>query len=236
MNLPRIGVFVPCLLLALGSGAVASAQATNFVTNPTFAPTTPLSGQLYEYDPSVSGPPYPPESATFDVPGWTFSPLVPGVSGSGIAGYGSAFGFTSALSGALQVGFVQQLAASISQSITGLTPGDIYDLTFNLEGRPSTGAPPTTVTIGMGGSPVFSGIPSNNTWTSYSDTFIASSSTEVLTFSSDGTADTTTGIDDPSITLVPEGGAALLYVLLAGGACFGAMFFSRNRFANLASA
>jgi hypothetical protein len=35
---------------------------------------------------------------------------------------------------------------------------------------------------------------------------------------------------------VPEGGAALLYLLLAGGACFGAMFFSRNRFANLASA
>ena len=35
---------------------------------------------------------------------------------------------------------------------------------------------------------------------------------------------------------VPEGGAAGLYLLLAGGACFGAMFFSRNRFANLASA
>jgi hypothetical protein len=36
---------------------------------------------------------------------------------------------------------------------------------------------------------------------------------------------------------VPEGGAALLYLLLAGGVCFGAMFLSRrNRFANLASA
>jgi hypothetical protein len=36
---------------------------------------------------------------------------------------------------------------------------------------------------------------------------------------------------------VPEGGAALLYLLLAGGACFGGMFFiPRNRFANLASA
>jgi len=36
---------------------------------------------------------------------------------------------------------------------------------------------------------------------------------------------------------VPEGGAALLYLLLAGGACFGAMFLApRNRFANLASA
>ncbi len=36
---------------------------------------------------------------------------------------------------------------------------------------------------------------------------------------------------------VPEGGAALLYLLLAGGVCFGAMFLNRrNRFANFASA
>ena len=36
---------------------------------------------------------------------------------------------------------------------------------------------------------------------------------------------------------VPEGGAAFLYLLLAGGICFGAMFLnSRNRFANLVSA
>jgi len=36
---------------------------------------------------------------------------------------------------------------------------------------------------------------------------------------------------------VPEGGAGLLYLLLAGGACFGAMFLvPRNRFANLVSA
>ena len=36
---------------------------------------------------------------------------------------------------------------------------------------------------------------------------------------------------------VPEGGAAFLYLLLAGGICFGAMFLNRrNRFASLASA
>jgi hypothetical protein len=40
----------------------------------------------------------------------------------------------------------------------------------------------------------------------------------------------------PTNFSVPEGGAALLYMLLAGGACFGVMFFSRNRFANLVSA
>ena len=35
----------------------------------------------------------------------------------------------------------------------------------------------------------------------------------------------------------PEGGASLLYLLLAAGACFGAIFFrSRNRFASRAQA
>jgi hypothetical protein len=42
---------------------------------------------------------------------------------------------------------------------------------------------------------------------------------------------------DAGTLSVPEGGATLLYLLLAGGACFGAMFLvPRNRFANLASA
>jgi len=42
---------------------------------------------------------------------------------------------------------------------------------------------------------------------------------------------------DAATLSVPEGGASLLYLLLAGGACFGAMFLvPRNRFANLASA
>ena len=51
--------------------------------------------------------------------------------------------------------------------------------------------------------------------------------------------DATYGITDATVTFtyVAEGGAAVLYLLLAGGACFGAMFFfSRNRFANLTPA
>jgi hypothetical protein len=40
-----------------------------------------------------------------------------------------------------------------------------------------------------------------------------------------------------SLSPVPEGGASWLYLLPAGAACFGAMFFfRRNRFANLAAA
>ena len=48
---------------------------------------------------------------------------------------------------------------------------------------------------------------------------------------------TTLGTGQEQWIEVPEGGAALLYLLLAGGVCFGAMFLkSRNGFANLASA
>jgi hypothetical protein len=44
-------------------------------------------------------------------------------------------------------------------------------------------------------------------------------------------------LDQLYVTNVPEGGTGLLYVLLAGGACFGAMFLvPRNRYAKLATA
>jgi hypothetical protein len=44
-------------------------------------------------------------------------------------------------------------------------------------------------------------------------------------------------LDQLYVTNVPEGGAELMYLLLAGGACFGAMFLvPRNRYAKLATA
>jgi hypothetical protein len=229
MKMAQLKGFALALLLVLPTGAVATAQATNFVTNPTFAPTDSSflsSGTNYLYADSAGD---------IDVPGWTFSPLQNGVSGSGITGPGGGFGFTTPTSGAPQVGFLQ-ITATVSQSITGLTPGDSYDLTFNLEGRPSTGAPLTTVTIG--GVTVLSGvIPPNNSWTSYNDIFEAIATSETLTFSTIQRADTTTGIDDPSITFVPEGGASLLYLLLAGAASFGSMILSlRYRLGSFASA
>jgi hypothetical protein len=216
--------------LALVSGAAASAQGFNFVTNPTFSTPNPSvvfwgsvaggpgsgtvywTGGQYGYNP-------------LNIPGWTFSPWVSGVSGAGIAEQGSAFGFTAPPSGDGQVAFLQ-LTAWLSQSITGLTVGDSYDLTFALEGRPSTGAPPTTVTIGLDGA-LSDVTPANNSWTSYSYIFTAATTSETLMFatSNSPTSDTTTGIDDPSITLVPEGGATLMFLLLAGSACFGAMGF-----------
>jgi hypothetical protein len=207
------------LLPLFGSCALASAQAVNFVTNPTFTTRTPPAGG-YAYDPTVNG--------------WTFSALEPGVEGAGIADNGSAFGFSAALSGSNQVAFIQAVSgtAVLSQSITGLTPGDTYYFTVNLEGRPYNNGGAVTIST-IGDDPdvttlISSVIPPTDTWSAYSVDFTASSSTEVLTFSAtpNNGGDSTTGIDAPSITQVPEGGAAWLYLLLAGAACFGAMAFT----------
>jgi hypothetical protein len=52
----------------------------------------------------------------------------------------------------------------------------------------------------------------------------------------DGTSGSYSRLDNLLLT-IPEGGASLLYLLLAGSACFGAMFLaSRGRFAKLSAA
>jgi len=215
---------VPVILtIVLATGAAASAQVTNWVQNPEFTPNTllPSCGLCYAYA--------APGTGDFIVPDWTFSPLINYASGSGIAGQGSNFGFAAPPSGAPQVAFVQLGTAldpaSVSQTITGLTVNNVYDLTFYLEGRLSTGAPATTVSIGVGDT-VLAGVVPPTVWTFYNYDFTATSTSETLEFSSLQTQDTTTAIDDPSITLVPEGGASLLYLLLAGITCFGTMRLS----------
>jgi len=205
---------------ALLSGAIASAQVANGPFN--------WSGSGYAYNPTGLG--------------WTFS------NDAGVQNNGSAWGFSNAPNGAAQSAFLQVYtgpasvtnntgaSSSIYQSVSGLTSGDEYTLSFYLAQRP--GYAVDTVTPSIGGSPFTALTPSSDTWTLYTDTFTASGSSETLLFTANaGGGDNDAGLADVSIVSAPEGGAALLYLLLAGGACFGAMFLvPRNRFANLASA
>jgi hypothetical protein len=260
----RLRVLALALLPALFSGAVASAQLVNGGFN---TPTSPASssnvwgslpggagygtvnwttGGQYAYDPS-------------NVAGWTF------VGGAGVQQNGSAWGFTNAPGGLGQSAFLQDYngpinvpranPSTISQFVGGLTSGDTYYLTFYMEQRDLYGPAPVTVLIGINGIQyIAADTPSSSSsWQLYTVAFDAASYPELITFAAynpaSGTYDNDTGIADVALSstaptvpstpaiLAPEGGAAFLYLLLAAGSCFGAMFLiSRNKFANLVAA
>jgi len=192
------------LAVAAAFAITPAASADQLVQNSTFAPTSSIGTAPgnYVYAPS-------------DVTDWSFSALAPGVSGSGIAGAGSAFGFTAAPSGSSQVAFLQMgqpgTLSSVSQTITGLIAGDQYLLTFSLEGRPGNGGAVTSVTIGS--TTLLSGAtPATGVWTSYDELFTAAGASETLDFfSTDSNGrDITTAIDDPQIVPTPEPESLLL--------------------------
>ncbi len=210
------------LLLLVGMGVAAS--ASSIVVNGTFS--TPASssvswGTLAPGGGSVGGPgtvTWGSDQYGYDptnINGWTFSPLTPGASGSGIADQGSAFGFTPPPSGASQVAFLQMgqpgTLSSVSQTITGLIAGDQYVLTFSLEGRPGMGGAVTSVTIGS--TTLLSDVvPGDSEWTTYDELFTAAGTTEILDFFSTAYngQDSTTAIDDPQIVSTPEPESLLL--------------------------
>jgi len=147
------------------------------VTNPSFE--TPDLGAGFAYRP--------------DAPGLAFGGT------SGIAANGSAFGFTSAPDGD-QVGLIQANppnvpSASISHSVSGLTPGEWYSVRFSGAARPGYGGTP--VSIAFNGE-LLGRLSFDSTAfveTSPND-FRATTSTGTLTFSGEITArDTTTAID-----------------------------------------
>jgi hypothetical protein len=218
MKTPQFQRFLFPALLAFASSAAA--VASPIVVNGNFG--TPSSspvqwGTQAAGGGDVGGPgtvtwgPGQYGYAPTNINGWAFSSLTPGVSGSGIANLGSAFGPSTPPSGAQQVAFIQAVSgsASISQTVSGFISGDQYDLQFSLEGR-SFGGAITTVTIG-GTTLLLDVTPSSNGWTTYNEYFTASSTSELLTFlaSANGSdSDSTTFISGVEIT--PEPGTLLL--------------------------
>jgi hypothetical protein len=222
MKFPGIKVLafsIPALLL-MGASAVASADS---ITNGAF--TTPGSSTTYGGGTvNWTGGQYGYEPTGF---GWTF------VGGVGVQQDGSPWGFSNAPNGAGQSAFMQSYTGSlasyplvstanpstISQVLTGLTVGDQYTLSFYLEQRPGMGANPVTVSIDdlRGLDPTFAAVapPDNDTWTLYSDTFIATNTSEALIFAvsypDGGTpTDSDTGLAGVSLAQTPEPGTLML--------------------------
>jgi PEP-CTERM motif len=219
-------IATPLLLAGVASVAIADPVVNGLFNTPTSSvvPWGTVGGNTIGPGTVTWGPGAYGYSPT-NIDGWTFSSFAPGSSGAGIADDGSAFGFTATPSGAGQVAFLQ-LTATLSQDVTGLTVGDTYFLLFNLEGRPGSGANDLSVSIG-GDTLLGPTVAANGSWTSYEEAFTATSSSEILLFSTtDATgADLTTGIDDVQI-LTPEPGSLLL--MATGILGFGFMILRRK--------
>jgi hypothetical protein len=229
--LPLIAAF------ALTSGAVAFAgpilvngSFNTPASSTVYGGTVNWTGSQYGYDPN-------------NISGWSFS------GGAGVQQNGSAWGFTNA-PGAGQSAFLQSYngndnvgkgnPSTISQDITGLTSGDKYTVSFDLEQRAGYGTNPLTVEIG--GTTFYAVTPaSNSAWTLYSATFIATSGSEDFTFEvfdpTHGTYDNDTGLADVSIadgtagggiplTATPEPGT----LMLLGSGLLGFAGMTRRKF------
>jgi len=168
------------------AGSVQLATNSDFATTP---PMTPGQG-TYTYDPT-------------NVSGWTFSGATG--SGSGVAEYGSAWGWTAAPDGSNQVAFLQN-TSTLTQTISGLTTGQQYTVSFYLEDRPGYTSNP--ITVSMGGTTLLSTTPGSG-WTLYTEQFTATAASEVLSFSTSTTSgDNDTGLSDVTVKEMSAVGSA----------------------------
>jgi hypothetical protein len=215
MSFVRTKAFALSLLATLALAGTAVANA-NPILNGNFSGS--VSG--YAYDPS-------------NVAGWTFS------GGAGVQQNGSAWGFTNAPGGSGQSAFLQSYMgpinvptgnpSTISQTVSGLTVGDSYQVSFYLEARPGYGLDPVTVTID--GTTVTITPTSDSSWTKYTEYFTDSAGdSNTLTFSVSGSGvgnyDNDTGLADVSLAGVPEPGT----LLLLGSGLLAFAGFARRKF------
>jgi hypothetical protein len=135
---------------------------------------------------------------TYDPSGgsWTFSPAV-GNSGSGIALNGSGFGNPTAPQGS-QVAFLQA-NGTITQTMTGLSPGSGYTITFSAAQRMSWGGTESW-NVCIDGNVVASFSSATASFVDYTAHFTATSTSHVLSFVGTTTGDDTVFLDNVRVT------------------------------------
>ena len=160
--------------------------AAKFVTVPDFGFETPTVSD-HQYDPTGGIP-------------WAFSGASPG--GSGIIANGSAFSNPNAPQG-VQAAFLQEFG-TITQTISGFTPGTVYQINFAAAERPGNAQ---TWNVTMGGKIIASFNPGSGatTYGNYTATFTATAATETLAFVGTdlATGDNTIFLDDITIASTP---------------------------------
>lgn len=207
----------PSVVLA-GIFALASiagvAKADNIVSNPNFTSTN------YAF-PGYAGS---PSSSNNQISGWT------GTGTYGATGFNTGgFWNNGALpAGDTSVGFIQ-VSGTLSTTLTGLVAGQTYDLSFLDNSRSADGdgccnAVPS-VSVLLGGSTLMAAmddpaVGESNAFHSLSQMFVATGTSEVLTFSANtGGADGTATFSDVNVSAVtpePSSVALLGTGLMAG--------------------
>jgi hypothetical protein len=141
--------------------------------------------------PSISGFQYNPS-----VGSWTFTGASP--NGSGLVANGSGFGNPNAPQG-VQAAFLQE-HGTITQSISGFTPGTAYQITFEAAERPGNAQ---TWNVTINGTVIASYNPGSSatSYVTYTATFTAAAATETLAFVGTDLAggDNTIFLDDITI-------------------------------------
>lgn len=197
-------LFLGAVTVAAFAGA---AQAANILDG-SFESLGFANGQ-YQYNP-VGSP-------------WTFT------GGAGLASNGSAWGFQNAPDGNT-VAFLQTIS-NISQTLTGLTAGTTYTLSFDLARRPGYGL--NAVSVAFDGNQIFSLTPPSNGWTTHTASFTATGTSGLLAFkTSDNSADNDSGLDHVRIigeqaAAVPE--PASWAMMLGGFGLVGGAMRSRRK-------
>jgi hypothetical protein len=134
-------------------------------------------------------------------PGVTFSGM------SGVQNNAAPWGFPAAPAPGTNAAFIQSYngqptpPGTISFDVSSLIVGQAYSLTFSEVARPGYGADPFTVSYGLTNfgtfTPTFS-------WTQVTETFVAQSATSLVFAGTFLAGDHSSGIDNISISAVPE--------------------------------
>ena len=188
--------------------AVQISIATPAPANPSFeSPNIGTGAASYQYSPAGAS--------------WTFSARN-GSNGAGIAGNGSGFNNANAVVGT-QAAFVQGLS-SMSQTLSGFTPGRSYTIRFaaaQRSGPSQHGGQSWDLRINNAVVRAYS--PGSTSYASYSATFTATAAAQTLAFVGTDLAggDNTVFIDNVTIVAPPQPvAAAVVLTSPANGAAF----------------